>query len=222
MNTGMLLLNMKNSTQICNLMLPGSVRQSRVIRSPFIRGLVAILVLLISFTAARAESTTHAGAPDGTLELREELKAHLQTLDALVTQDETQSNIPFEDRVVVVTFFASWCPPCLKEFVALNAIKNKLGEDKITVVAVNVFEEFDNNDATRMAKFLDTTKPEFTVLKGTELSRKLFGNVRRIPTLLIFDQSGDLAFDFIHAPGAAADNQTVDDEELLNVIQPLI
>ena len=121
-----------------------------------------------------------------------------------------------------MTFFASWCPPCLKEFAALNAIQNKLGEDKLTIVAVNVFEEFDNNDEARMANFLQTTQPEFLVLEGTDLSRELFGNIRRIPTLLVFDQSGDLAFDFIHAQGASAEEQTVDDEELLNVIQPLI
>ena len=195
-----------------------------ILRSPALRSLLAILVFLTSFTVASADSNTHtaANASGVNFELREELKDHLHTLDSLVSQDETRNGIPLEDRVVVVTFFASWCPPCLKEFIALNSIKNKLGDDNITVVAVNVFEEFDNNDATRMAKFLETTKPEFTVLKGTELSRKLFGNIRRIPTLLIFDQGGELAFNFIHVQGAGADQQSVNDEELLNVIQPLL
>jgi len=73
-----------------------------------------------------------------------------------------------------------------------------------------------------MANFLETTQPEFIVLEGTDVSRELFGNINRIPTLLVFDQAGDLAFNFIHAKGAAKDSQTVDDEELLNVITPLL
>jgi len=193
--------------------------------SALIRGLLLLAFVLTSLATTSGVSIAAAKAYDGSFELREELKNHLHTLDALVTQDDITNggtNIPLDDRVVVVTFFASWCPPCLKEFAALNAIQNKLGEDKLTIVAVNVFEEFDNNDEARMANFLQTTQPEFLVLEGTDLSRELFGNIRRIPTLLVFDQSGDLAFDFIHAQGASAEEQTVDDEELLNVIQPLI
>ena len=177
--------------------------------------LVFILTLLLTSVTSTAEGA----------DLSTKLKDHLHTLDALVPQDEITDggrNIPLDDRVVVVTFFASWCPPCLKEFAALNAVLKTVGQDNVTVVAVNVFEEFDNNDETRMANFLETTKPEFLVLKGTDLSRELYGNIKRIPTLLIFDRAGDLAFNFIHAKGAAAGDQAVDDEELLNVIQPLL
>jgi len=186
------------------------------------RSLLTLVLLLMSFATASADSATSTKASIKGIELREELKDHLHTLDTLVARDESRTNIPLEDRVVVVTFFASWCPPCLKEFAALNSVIDQLGKDKVTVVAVNVFEEFDDNDATRMAKFLKTTQPVFDVLKGTDLSRELFGNINRIPTLLIFDQSGELAFNFIHARGAAKESQTVNDEELLNVITPLI
>ena len=188
--------------------------------SLFFRSLVAIIFLITSFTTVSADSTTKTSSV--ALELRQELKDHLHTLDTIVDRTDSGDNIPLEDRVVVVTFFASWCPPCLKEFAALNSILNKLGEDNVTIVAVNVFEEFDNNDATRMVNFLDTTQPEFMVLKGTDVSRELFGNINRIPTLLVFDQSGDLAFNFIHAQGADKHSQTVGDEELLGVITPLL
>ncbi len=186
------------------------------------RGLLALTILLMSFATAIAYSATPTKASGASIELREELKDHLHTLDTLVARNESRTDIPLEDRVVVVTFFASWCPPCLKEFAALNSMLGQVGEDNVTVVAVNVFEEFDDNDATRMAKFLKTTQPVFDVLKGTDLSRELFGNINRIPTLLIFDQSGELAFDFIHARGADKDSQTVNEEELLNVIKPLL
>ena len=41
-------------------------------------------------------------------------------------------------KVVVVTFWATWCPPCRKELPVLEAIHNSVGEDRLEVIAVNI------------------------------------------------------------------------------------
>jgi len=179
------------------------------------RNAVLLVSLLISYPAFSA---------GGELNLSTELKAHLNGLDAVET--DAFSNGPIssqallDQRVVLVTFFASWCPPCLDEFSALNQAQDELGSENITIVAVNVFEEFDDNDEARMAKFLQTTRPQFTVLKGSEKTRELFGNINRIPTLILFDRKGHQAFNFVHARGA--DKKSAETEELLNAIRPLL
>lgn len=165
----------------------------------------------------------------GTTELSLEQKAHIHQLPSIkpvATDSENDlaesgaDSISLEDRVVVVTFFASWCPPCLDEFRALNAVKRKLGEDNLTIVALNVFEAFDDNDDVRMAKFLDNTQPEFHVLEGNVESRELFGGINRIPTLFVYDRAGKLVFDFVHKRGAT--KQSAEVSELMEAIQPLI
>ena len=188
----------------------------------FLQSLTFILALLITLPSGAANLIPAKAATTSVkqLEFRQELKDHLNTLDRLVDIDAQADGVTVDDRVVVVTFFASWCPPCLHEFKALNEITDQLDKDKFSVVAVNVFEEFDDNDEARMAKFLDTTQPEFAVLKGTVQSREMFGDIRRIPTLLVFDREGKLAFDFVHARGAT--KQSVDAEELLGAIRPLL
>ena len=188
----------------------------------FLQSLTFILSLLITLPSGAANLIPAKAATTSIkqLEFRQELKDHLNTLDRLVDIDAQADGVTVDDRVVVVTFFASWCPPCLHEFKALNEITDQLDKDKFSVVAVNVFEEFDDNDEARMAKFLDTTQPEFAVLKGTVQSREMFGDIRRIPTLLVFDREGKLAFDFVHARGAT--KQSVDAEELLGAIRPLL
>jgi len=56
------------------------------------------------------------------------------------------------------------------------------------------------------------------VVKGTEQSKKLFGDINRIPTLIVFDKNGNEAFNFIHARGAT--KRSVDSTELLDAIRP--
>jgi len=180
------------------------------------------LLLLVAFSVIPIW-TQSSVASDG-LQLRQEHIDHLITLDSLrdgESDNKLLTNNNFlQDRVVLVTFFASWCPPCLDEFMVLNDIQRKLGTGNFTVVAVNVFEEFDENDETRMLNFLLKTRPEFFVVKGTDESKKLFGDINRIPTLIVFDKNGDEAFSFIHKRGAT--KRSVDSTELLNAIRPML
>jgi thiol-disulfide isomerase/thioredoxin len=44
----------------------------------------------------------------------------------------------YQGRVLVVSFWASWCGPCLNELPVLDAIQRKVGERQLAVVAVNI------------------------------------------------------------------------------------
>ena len=43
-------------------------------------------------------------------------------------------------RIRIVTFWATWCSPCLKELPVLNAIQKRGGADRIEVIAINLKE----------------------------------------------------------------------------------
>ena len=115
------------------------------------------------------------------------------------------------DRAVVVTFFASWCPPCRTEFAHLNSIADEFEDADLTIVAINVFEAFDGNDEVRLARFLDDTQPRFHVIKGDESIKRTFADVQRIPTVFVFDRAGLPVMHFIHARGARKMSVTEDE-----------
>ena len=172
-----------------------------------------LLSLLLVFSWS-----SHA-ASDKDITLKAEHRQHLLGLDSLIKPESVNLG-NLKDRVVLVTFFASWCPPCRDEFKALNELQRQLGNEAFAIVAVNVFEEFDDNDGPRMEKFLNDTKPQFHVVEGTDETRALFGGINRIPTLITFDQTGKEAFNFVHARGAT--KQSVESEELMAAIKPLL
>ena len=121
------------------------------------------------------------------------------------------------DKPVVVTFFASWCPPCLPEFMTLNALKKHPDAQGVTIIAVNIFEDFGGKNPARMQRFLSRTSPEFSVVKGTAEIRAAFGNVSRIPTLVIYDSRGRESWRFVHKLGAT--KMTADLDEIVAALK---
>lgn len=119
---------------------------------------------------------------------------------------------PPKSGPVIVAFFASWCPPCTDEFNHLNDLSEggKLGGAKI--LAINQFEDFfGRKNPQRMKRFLQKTQPLFPLIHGSEEIRKAFGNVTRIPTVVVFGKSGKEVWRFVHKKDAQKTHTTKQD-----------
>ncbi|SFD65557.1 TlpA family protein disulfide reductase [Pseudoalteromonas denitrificans] len=108
-------------------------------------------------------------------------------------RDSTGNKINLEDnkgKVVVVSFWASWCSPCLRELPILENIQNKIGIDKINVVAIN-FKE-DRKQYRKIKAKLSDLKLTLTHDKRGVIGKKY--GVKAVPHLFIIDKEGKLAF----------------------------
>ncbi|MXY58712.1 MAG: TlpA family protein disulfide reductase [Gammaproteobacteria bacterium] len=56
-------------------------------------------------------------------------------------KDQRGKTVDLKDlrgKVVIVTFWATWCPPCRKELPVLETIQQHAGRDRVRVIAVNI------------------------------------------------------------------------------------
>jgi len=93
-------------------------------------------------------------------------------------------------KIVVISFWASWCTPCLKELPILESIQNKVGTDKIKVIAINFKEG--RKKYRFIKKKLSSLNLTLTHDKRGSIGKK-FG-VESIPNLFIIGKNGKLIF----------------------------
>ena len=97
----------------------------------------------------------------------------------------------FNGRVLLVNLWATWCPPCLKEMPALDALQTALGGPNFTVVAINI----DTRNLDKPKAWLAERKitalpyyadPQAKVFQDLRTARKIEG----MPVSLIVDAEG--------------------------------
>ena len=93
-------------------------------------------------------------------------------------------------KIVVISFWASWCTPCLKELPILENIQNQVGTDKIKVIAINFKEGREKYRFIK--KKLSSLRLTLTHDKRGSIGKK-FG-VKSIPNLFIIGKNGKLIF----------------------------
>ena len=165
--------------------------------------LVAILCGGLALGAARGGETVALDA---------ERRAALAALPLL--SGPPPDGATLQDRIVVLAFFASWCPPCHPEFEHLKEIDRRHRAAGVAVVAVNIFEDFiGQTDGSRLAGFLAGKAADFTVLGEGEAVGPLFGDVARIPTVFVFGRDGRPVMRFIHAEGASKTHASLEELE---------
>jgi thiol-disulfide isomerase/thioredoxin len=94
-------------------------------------------------------------------------------------------------KVVLLNFWATWCPPCRREMPSMERLYQKLKGEDFTVLAVNQMEDGDHVFAYTGQLEVD---PTFTILfdKDSRVSNSY--RVNGLPTTYLIDKQGNIRF----------------------------
>lgn len=105
----------------------------------------------------------------------------------LVTlEGETIRSEDLAGRVVVVNFWATWCPPCRIEIPALQSLWEERGEEGVVVLGIST----DAGNGRAVADFLEERGVTYPVGMATSEIRRAFGGITALPTTFVIGPDG--------------------------------
>lgn len=98
----------------------------------------------------------------------------------------------FRGKVVVLNFWATWCPPCVDETQSLVALQKEIARRNATVLGVSI-----DDDAQAYQQFLQTYKIDFPTFRDPSEKIATAYGTHMWPETYIIGRDGRIARKFI-------------------------
>jgi thiol-disulfide isomerase/thioredoxin len=112
-------------------------------------------------------------------------------------------------RILVLNFWATWCPPCLEEMTKLNELYERYKSHGLEVVGIDL----DKDSLDLVAPFVKENRIKYTILLGDQEALNHLKNFKGLPTTLVFDRKGEIRKKF---------DGSFEEQEMEETLQPLL
>jgi len=117
----------------------------------------------------------------------------------------------WQGDILIINFWATWCPPCLKEIPAFIKLQDELRDKPVQFIGIAI------EDQASIVSFLQKKPINYPVLIGGDaairLSQQLGNVVNAVPFTLIVDRQGMI----IHRHPGELSRQ-----KLMQIVKPLL
>lgn len=105
-----------------------------------------------------------------------------------VNGDGNVASSEYRGQVLLVNFFATWCPPCRHEIPMLVEMQKEFGPKGFTVIGISV----DQGSSRVVEKFVQKLEINYPVGMGSDQVVDDFGGVIGIPVTFLIDRKGNM------------------------------
>jgi thiol-disulfide isomerase/thioredoxin len=100
-----------------------------------------------------------------------------------------------QGKVVVLDFWATYCPPCLEEIPHLKALQKQYGKENLEIIGLHVGGE---EDRPQVPTFAEKLQIDYALATPEDaLTNFVFSTQNDIPQTAVFDRSGKLVEKFV-------------------------
>jgi len=106
--------------------------------------------------------------------------------------DRTVSLSDFRGKVLILDFWATWCPPCKREIPHFNDLYEKYRSEGLEILGVSV----DQGGAEVVTRYMESSAPSLTpqypVVIADRQVQASYGPIASIPTTFVIDRKGNV------------------------------
>ncbi len=113
---------------------------------------------------------------------------HARTLTLKDVRGRTVRLGDYRGKVVLLNFWATWCPPCRAEMPDLVKLQREYARQGLQVVGVTYPPE----TVGRVRRFARRLGVNYPVALGTRATKSLFANTDTLPITVIIDRDGNI------------------------------
>ncbi len=136
-----------------------------------IMSIFIIISFILSINTLSANTSDKKKAPDFAL----------KTLEG-----KTVKLSDYKGKIIIIDFWATWCPPCRKGIPDLIELQKAYSKD-LVIVGISLDQERTLKD---LKPFIENYGINYPVVLGNEKVVKDYGGVNAIPTSFVIDQKG--------------------------------
>ncbi|MEY3539968.1 MAG: hypothetical protein RL184_39 [Pseudomonadota bacterium] len=100
------------------------------------------------------------------------------------------STVDWKNKVLVVNFWASWCPPCVEEMPALDKIQGEYDPKNMLIVGIGI------DSPSNIRQFIETTIISYPIvlggLGGNEINKMLGNPSGALPFTVVINSKGEI------------------------------
>jgi thiol-disulfide isomerase/thioredoxin len=128
-------------------------------------------------------------ASDGNCQ--EKIGSSAPNFDGKTIKDKEIQLSDYKGKVVLIDFWASWCPPCREEMPRLIDFYDSHKNPKFELIAINIDDNKEN-----MQHFLDDLfpEPDFPIVTDNNQKIPPLFNIEAMPTTIFVDKKGIIRF----------------------------
>jgi cytochrome c biogenesis protein CcmG/thiol:disulfide interchange protein DsbE len=162
--------------------------------TPFSRSLVAALaVALVLASGCGKRSPGEHGTTTGQSGTPGAIGTSAPPYALADLEGKVVKNTDFLGKVVILDFWATWCPPCKAEIPHLIALQDKYKDQGLQIVGLSV----DEGGANDVKPFANENKINYTMLIASSETARAYGGISGIPTTFVLDKRGTIVKKFL-------------------------
>jgi cytochrome c-type biogenesis protein len=99
----------------------------------------------------------------------------------------------YRGKDVMLIFWATWCPPCIREIPDLIELRKTIGEDKLAMLAISYITTTPPNTTEMVKSFVERQKLNYTVLSVNRSNvSEPYNQVSGFPSSFFIDPEGKI------------------------------